>query len=104
MSAPNICWHRLETALGTFPRPRHGHRAVATKDMMLVFGGGNEGIVDELHVYRSSKCAVSLPSATGGTLPLPASADGFCKQTAHRSKHVVTPMQLISCQQRNCTI
>lgn len=34
-------------------RPRHGHRAVSIKDLMIVFGGGNEGIVDELHVYNT---------------------------------------------------
>lgn len=36
-----------------FCRPRHGHRAVSIKDLMIVFGGGNEGIVDELHVYNT---------------------------------------------------
>lgn len=32
---------------------RHGHRAVAIRELMVVFGGGNEGIVDELHVYNT---------------------------------------------------
>lgn len=36
-------------------RPRHGHRSVSIKDLMVVFGGGNEGIVDELHVYNTGK-------------------------------------------------
>lgn len=40
---------------GPVPRPRHGHRAVAIKELMVVFGGGNEGIVDELHVYNTGK-------------------------------------------------
>ena len=59
MSAPLTSkWRKLDNVLGSFPRPRHGHRSVAIKDMMLVFGGGNEGIVDEMHVYRSSKCTI----------------------------------------------
>ncbi len=49
-------WRKVEGVLGAAPRPRHGHRAVAVRDMMIVFGGGNEGIVEELHVYKSSKC------------------------------------------------
>lgn len=47
-------WKKVETATGNSPKPRHGHRAVAVGDMMIIFGGGNEGIVDELHVYRTS--------------------------------------------------
>lgn len=46
-------WKLVPDASGPQPRPRHGHRAVAIKDLMVVFGGGNEGIVDELHVYNS---------------------------------------------------
>lgn len=45
----------MTSTTGQAPRPRHGHRAVAIKDLMIVFGGGNEGIVDELHVYNTSK-------------------------------------------------
>lgn len=56
MSAPlSSKWRQVDTAIGASPRPRHGHRAVGVKDMMVVFGGGNEGIVDELHVFKSSK-------------------------------------------------
>lgn len=50
---------RVLNPTGPQPRPRHGHRAVSIKDLMVVFGGGNEGIVDELHVYNTgnnSKC------------------------------------------------
>lgn len=53
-------WRKVATASGPAPRPRHGHRAVAIKDLMIVFGGGNEGIVDELHVYNTSKFRVPL--------------------------------------------
>ena len=46
-------WKRVVGWTGPVPRPRHGHRAVAIKELMVVFGGGNEGIVDELHVYNT---------------------------------------------------
>lgn len=46
-------WKRVLGWSGPVPRPRHGHRAVAIKELMVVFGGGNEGIVDELHVYNT---------------------------------------------------
>ena len=49
----------------SFPALRNGfatsavwNRAVAIKDLMVVFGGGNEGIVDELHVYNTGKSSV----------------------------------------------
>lgn len=50
-------WKRVLGWSGPVPRPRHGHRAVAIKELMVVFGGGNEGIVDELHVYNTGKLA-----------------------------------------------
>lgn len=57
--APNnmasLKWKKVTNSTGPAPRPRHGHRAVAIKDLMIVFGGGNEGIVDELHVYNTSE-------------------------------------------------
>lgn len=59
-------WKRITNPTGPQPRPRHGHRAVAIKDLMVVFGGGNEGIVDELHVYNTGKlhrCCASLVRA-----------------------------------------
>lgn len=46
-------WKRVTNSTGPIPRPRHGHRAVAIRELMVVFGGGNEGIVDELHVYNT---------------------------------------------------
>lgn len=54
-------WKRVLGWSGPVPRPRHGHRAVAIKELMVVFGGGNEGIVDELHVYNTGK---SFPCST----------------------------------------
>jgi len=53
MAAPTVKWKRITNTHGPSPRPRHGHRAVAIKDLMVVFGGGNEGIVDELHVFNT---------------------------------------------------
>lgn len=53
-------WRQVEP-IGPVPRPRHGHRAVAIKDMMLVFGGGNEGIVEEFNAFKTSKCFVFQP-------------------------------------------
>ena len=53
MAAPILKWKKVANTTGPQPRPRHGHRAVAIKDLMVVFGGGNEGIVDELHVYNT---------------------------------------------------
>ncbi len=59
MAAPILKWKRVTNTTGPCPRPRHGHRAVAIKDLMVVFGGGNEGIVDELHVFNTGKEKVS---------------------------------------------
>ena len=53
MAAPILKWKRITNTTGPGTRPRHGHRAVAIKDLMVVFGGGNEGIVDELHVFNT---------------------------------------------------
>ncbi|KAG8236479.1 hypothetical protein J437_LFUL016627 [Ladona fulva] len=53
MAPPTLRWKRVPNPTGPQPRPRHGHRAVAIKDLIVVFGGGNEGIVDELHVYNT---------------------------------------------------
>lgn len=55
MAAPILKWKRVINTTGPQPRSRHGHRAVAIKDLMVVFGGGNEGIVDELHVYNTGE-------------------------------------------------
>ena len=55
MAAPILKWKKIANPAGPNPRPRHGHRAISIKDLMIVFGGGNEGIVDELHVYNTSK-------------------------------------------------
>lgn len=53
MSDTVVKWKKVTNTSGPTPRPRHGHRAVAIKDLMVIFGGGNEGIVDELHVHNT---------------------------------------------------
>ena len=62
MASPILKWKRVQNATGPSPRPRHGHRAVAIKDLMVVFGGGNEGIVDELHVYNTGQEKIAVKS------------------------------------------
>lgn len=47
-------WQRLNSAIGHSPMPKHGHRAVSVRDMMIIFGGDNDFIVNELHVFRTS--------------------------------------------------
>lgn len=53
MAGKALRWNLVANPTGPQPRPRHGHRAVAIKDLMVVFGGGNERIVEELHVYNT---------------------------------------------------
>ncbi|CAK8697805.1 unnamed protein product [Clavelina lepadiformis] len=76
MAAPCVKWSRVVNSSGPIPRPRHGHRAVAIKDLMVVFGGGNEGIVDELHVYNTVTNQWFIP-AVRGDIPPGCAAYGF---------------------------
>lgn len=46
-------WKRVQAFTGPVPRARHGHRAAAIRELIVVFGGGNEGIAEELHVYNT---------------------------------------------------
>ncbi|XP_027205977.2 host cell factor [Dermatophagoides pteronyssinus] len=62
-------WCKVESPGGISPKPRHGHRAVNVKDMMIVFGGGNEGIVDELHIYKTSTNQWFIPALKGDIPP-----------------------------------
>ncbi|XP_035016329.1 host cell factor 1b [Hippoglossus stenolepis] len=62
-------WKRVAGWTGPVPRPRHGHRAVAIKELMVVFGGGNEGIVDELHVYNTATNQWFIPAVCGDVPP-----------------------------------
>uniref|UniRef100_F6Z7N3 Fibronectin type-III domain-containing protein n=1 Tax=Ciona intestinalis TaxID=7719 RepID=F6Z7N3_CIOIN len=73
---PSVKWNRVTNSSGPIPRPRHGHRAVAIKELMVVFGGGNEGIVDELHVYNTVTNQWFIP-AVRGDIPPGCAAYGF---------------------------
>ncbi|XP_023939663.2 host cell factor 1 [Bicyclus anynana] len=69
-------WQKVYNPSGPQPRPRHGHRAVAIKDLMIVFGGGNEGIVHELHVFNTTTNQWFVP-VTKGEVPPGCAAYGF---------------------------
>ncbi|CAH8501252.1 unnamed protein product [Heterobilharzia americana] len=66
---PIVRWKKVSAATGNVPRSRHGHKAVAIKDLIVVFGGGNEGIVDELHVFNTTTCQWFLPAVHGDIPP-----------------------------------
>lgn len=55
-------WKRVRSYAGPIPRARHGHRAVAIRELVVVFGGGNEGIATNLHVYNSGRALNILHS------------------------------------------
>ena len=57
-----VNWKRVGSTTGPAPRPRHGHKAVAIKELIIIFGGGNDGIVDELHVLNTGDCSGSACS------------------------------------------
>uniref|UniRef100_A0A674GZW8 Fibronectin type-III domain-containing protein n=1 Tax=Taeniopygia guttata TaxID=59729 RepID=A0A674GZW8_TAEGU len=73
---PCLTPRRVVGWAGPVPRPRHGHRAVAIKELIVVFGGGNEGIVDELHVYNTATNQWFIP-AVRGDIPPGCAAYGF---------------------------
>ncbi len=58
----NLKWRKITQTSGPAPKPRHGHKAVAIKELIIIFGGGNDGIVDELHVLNTgtNKVVVSV--------------------------------------------
>jgi host cell factor len=49
---------------------------VAIKDLMIIFGGGNEGIVDELHVFNTATNQWFIPAVKGES-PSGCAAYGF---------------------------
>ena len=69
LNPPQFKWCKVEHPTGPTPKPRHGHRAVSIKDLMIVFGGGNEGIVDELHVLNTSTNQWFMPEVKGDVPP-----------------------------------
>ncbi|XP_022527547.2 host cell factor 2 isoform X2 [Astyanax mexicanus] len=74
-------WRRVQSFTGPIPRARHGHRAAAIRELIVVFGGGNEGIAEELHVYNTVSKQWFLP-AVRGDIPPGCAAHGFvCEGT-----------------------
>uniref|UniRef100_A0A6P7FWT6 Host cell factor 2-like n=1 Tax=Diabrotica virgifera virgifera TaxID=50390 RepID=A0A6P7FWT6_DIAVI len=76
MAGKALKWKIVADTTGPHPRPRHGHRAIIIKDLMVVFGGGNEGIVDELHVFNTATNQWFIP-ITKGDVPPGCAAFGF---------------------------
>ena len=61
MTAPLASyWRKVDFQYGSQPKPRHGHRAVTFKNDMVIFGGGNEGIIEEFSVFRHGKCPLFI--------------------------------------------
>ncbi|XP_070848652.1 host cell factor 2 isoform X1 [Chaetodon trifascialis] len=74
-------WKKVHSVTGVTPRSRHGHRAVAIRELIIVFGGGNEGIAEYLHVYNTVSKQWFLP-AVRGDIPPGCAAHGFvCEGT-----------------------
>ncbi|XP_062851076.1 host cell factor 2 [Trichomycterus rosablanca] len=62
-------WKQVQSFTGPVPRARHGHRAVAIRELIVVFGGGNEGIANNLHVYNTVSRQWFLPAVRGDIPP-----------------------------------
>ena len=75
-AAAGLSWRRVSSFTGPVPRSRHGHRAVAIRELVIIFGGGNEGIADELHVYNTGARGGGEPSAAALSRPCRARALG----------------------------
>ncbi|KAF0029426.1 hypothetical protein F2P81_018531 [Scophthalmus maximus] len=74
-------WRNVHSVSGVVPRSRHGHRAAAIRELIVVFGGGNEGIAEDLHVYNTVSKQWFLP-AVRGDIPPGCAAHGFvCEGT-----------------------
>ncbi|XP_031591548.2 host cell factor 2 isoform X1 [Oreochromis aureus] len=74
-------WRKVHSVTGVIPRSRHGHRAVSIRELIVVFGGGNEGIAEDLHVYNTVSKQWFLP-AVRGDIPPGCAAHGFvCEGT-----------------------
>ncbi|XP_071358921.1 host cell factor 2 isoform X2 [Trachinotus anak] len=74
-------WRKIHSVTGVVPRSRHGHRAAAIRELIIVFGGGNEGIAEDLHVYNTVSKQWFLP-AVRGDIPPGCAAHGFvCEGT-----------------------
>jgi len=61
----NVKWKKVASTTGPAPKARHGHKAVAIKELVIIFGGGNDGIVDELHVLNTATGQWFAPQVRG---------------------------------------
>ncbi|XP_066525198.1 host cell factor 2 [Hoplias malabaricus] len=81
MPVESPVWRCVQSFTGPIPRARHGHRAAAIRELIVVFGGGNEGIAEDLHVYNTVSKQWFLP-AVRGDIPPGCAAHGFvCEGT-----------------------
>ncbi|CAD5218519.1 unnamed protein product [Bursaphelenchus okinawaensis] len=69
VDSPLAKWREVHVAAPPSPLPRHGHKAVAIREYMIVFGGGNEGIVNELYVFNANKNTWFKPVVRGEEMP-----------------------------------
>ncbi|XP_026778796.3 host cell factor 2 isoform X1 [Pangasianodon hypophthalmus] len=74
-------WKRVQAFTGPVPRARHGHRAAAIRELIVVFGGGNEGIAEDLHVYNTVSRQWFLPAVRGDIPPGCAAHGLVCEGT-----------------------
>lgn len=72
----NLKWRKITTTTGPAPQPRHGHKAVAIKELIIIFGGGNDGIMDTLHVLNTATNQWFAPQVKGEK-PCGCAAFGF---------------------------
>ncbi|XP_003383692.1 PREDICTED: host cell factor 1-like [Amphimedon queenslandica] len=64
-AALNLKWRKITTTTGPSPQPRHGHKAVSIKELIIIFGGGNDGIIDTLHVLNTATNQWFAPQVKG---------------------------------------
>ena len=64
-TAHKVKWKKVSSTSGPSPKPRHGHKAVAIKELIIIFGGGNDGIVEELHVLNTGVWVYPTKNLTG---------------------------------------
>jgi len=71
MARQEMNWREIFNSSGMIPSPRHGHRAVAVQDNILMFGGGKDGIgiQNDLFLYNTLKNHWTNPAVKGQLPP-----------------------------------